>query len=404
MPSKSRDSASAVPPPPPVTDDDFPAGATATPPARKGNGADGAPHLANQNQSDFPVTWVADAVLDLTSRPIVKGLIEQASFNVIFGPSGSGKSFFTADLCQHIAIGNQWRGRNTRRALVVYVASEAGASILKRFVGWRDNRLGDVSGFIPLAIMTRGPNLLDAVETMRLSDQLSRLQDAAGLPLGMTVFDTLSRSIPGGDENSAEDMTRTVQAADHLRERYGCATAYVHHSGKDPDKGARGHSALFAAADLVLRVQDRVATVDKVRDGVSGERFPFSLDPVEIGTDADGDPVMTCLVNTEERESSKRRTNPVGKNQRVVYLPLQSLCSTIGQSLPETSAIPKGVKAVQVDDLMAACLPKFPGIPAWRAKQRISTALMSLQASDHIGVHNDWIWLVSPEPAPKNTD
>lgn len=196
------------------------------------------PEGATERQPDksFPVTWVSDAVLTLDSRPVLKGLIEQGAFVVIYGPSGSGKSFFTADIAQHIATGAAWRGRKSQKALVVYVASEAGSSILKRFVGWRDKRLGETAERIPLAIITRGPNLLRIADQEKLCEQLAALQQEAGLPIGLVVFDTLSRSMPGGDENSAEDMTMAVNAADYLREKFNVATAYVHHSGKDPDK------------------------------------------------------------------------------------------------------------------------------------------------------------------------
>jgi putative DNA primase/helicase len=210
----------------------------------------------------------------------------------------------------------------------------------------------------------------------------------------MVIFDTLSRSIPGGDENKAEDMTMTVKAADYLRDRFGAATVYVHHSGKDPEKGARGHSALFAAADLVLRVMDGAATVDKVRDGVGGERFPFTLEPIELGLDADGDPVMTCLLNPSDDGSVRSRPEPKGKNQLVVYGPLKQLITESGRPMPGTSAIPKGARAVTIQDLIQRATPKFAGQPEWRAKQRITEAVMSLQAAGYVGVHNDFIWLI----------
>jgi len=345
--------------------------------------------------SPYPVTWVSDAVLKLDAQPVLKGLIERGSFVMIYGPSGSGKSFFTADIAQHIATGESWRGRKCPQGLVVYVASEAGASILKRFIGWRDRRACSIAR-LPLAVLTRGPNLLDDLEVARLCDQLAALQDEAKMPLALTTFDTLSRSIPGGDENSAEDMTMVIRAADILRDRFNSATGYVHHSGKDPDKGARGHSALFAASDLVLRIMDGVATVDKVRDGVAGERFAFTLEPIELGLDADGDPVMTCLLNAADSSSSKPKSRaPIsGKNQKVLIGPLRELVAEAGQSMPGTSAIPQGVRAVSFEALVQRALPKFPGTDEWRAKQRITEAVMGMQANGHIGVHGDWLWLI----------
>jgi energy-coupling factor transporter ATP-binding protein EcfA2 len=350
------------------------------------------PEAEPQKPKAYPVTWVSDAVLKLDAQPVLKGLIEQGSFVVVYGPSGSGKSFFTADIAQHIATGQAWRGRKCPQGLVVYVASEAGSSILKRFIGWRDARTDGKR--LPLAVLTRGPNLLEVADVAQLCEQLVALQDESGMNISLVVFDTLSRSIPGGDENSAEDMTMAVLAADMLRDRFKCATAYVHHSGKDPDKGARGHSALFAAADLVLRVHDGAATVDKVRDGVSGERFPFTLEPIQIGLDSDSEPVMTCLLNAADHSRPSTKPDPTGKNQRVVLKELRLLVNDKGESMPGTSTIPKGVRAVSYQDLVERMLPKLPDMKAFTARQRISQSVVSLQSTSHVGVQGDYIWLI----------
>ena len=342
----------------------------------------------------FPVTWLSDAKLDLNSRYLVKGLIEQGSFSVIYGPSGSGKSFFTADIAQHIALGQVWRGRKVNQSVVVYVASEAGGSILKRFIGWRDNRLGEASERIPLAILTRGPSLLVKQDVAVLAEQMLELEQQSQLPIGWIVFDTLSRSIPGGDENKAEDMTEAVSVADYLRDTFKASTAFVHHSGKDVEKGARGHSSLFAAADCVLRVSERVAAVEKVRDGVAGETFPFSLQPVDLGEDQDGDLITTCILSHDGTAMPAKPVKGIGANQRFILKQLETLIGVSGERSPGSSAIPAGVLTVRFDALAEACKSKFPGQEAWRVKQRLSSALIGLQSSGAVSVHNEFVWLV----------
>lgn len=352
------------------------------------------PKKPAQPESPYPFTWVSEAKLVLDTKPIIKGLIDPGSFVVVYGPSGSGKSFFTADMAQHIATGQAWRGKRTPPGLVVYVASEAGSSILKRFVGWRENRLGESAEKIPLAVITRGPNLLNGVDVEKLNDQLAHLQEIAEMPVALVIFDTLSRSIPGGDENSAEDMTMAVNAADYLRQKFNCATAYVHHTGKDPEKGARGHSALFAAADLVLKVADHCATVEKIRDGVAGEKFAFELEPVEIGTDADGDPVMTCLLNPADGAGKPKERTPTGRNQKIIYAPLKAFFAEHAERSPGTSAIPKGAATVSMAELIEYCLPKFgDDVKGFRAREKIKDAIMGLQAAGFIGVHGDIVWM-----------
>ncbi len=374
--------------PGPFDDDDWPLGAVREKPALK------VVPTPKPQAASYPAVWVSDAKLTLDARPILKGLIEPGAFVVVYGPSGSGKSFFTADIAQHIAMGSAWRGRRVQQSLVVYVASEAGASILKRFVAWRENRVSEGSARLPLVVLTRGPNLLNMVDVEKLNEQLIALQQEAGLPLGVVIFDTLSRSIPGGDENNAEDMTMAVNAADYLREKFNTSTVYVHHSGKDPSKGARGHSALFAAADVVLGVMDHAATVEKVRDGVAGERFAFSLEPVEIGTDADGDAVISCLLNPSDSDIQQPKKAIVRGIASVALAALRDEMDAAGQTMPATSSIPSGVRAVKLEQWRERFKLKYgeDADPKTRAKAfwRCKDALLSAGA---IGISDPYVWL-----------
>ena len=346
-----------------------------------------------QPPPDFPVVWVDDAELPKAQPAILKGLIDPGAFVIVYGPSGSGKSFFTADIAQNVATGTQWRGRRTHSCLVVYVAAEAGTSILKRFIAWRDNQLGEARPKVPLAILTRGPNLIGDVDREKLIFQLKNLIAQSGLPLGLVIFDTLSRSMHGGDENKAEDMTRVIAAADAIRDDFGAATLFVHHTGKDQTNGPRGHSALFAAADLVILVDNHCGTVQKVRDGVAGERFPFRLEPVTLGEDYEGDPITTCLIQESDQGQQAQRKPPTAKNQKIVFIQIQTLVEERGQLMPGTSAIPQGVKAISFEALVERCATKMPGLPLFRVRAKVSDAVSSLQATGHLGVQNDLVWL-----------
>lgn len=365
---------------PPLNESDFPPGSTKE---------------RQQAKDGFPAIWVSDAVLKLDERPIVKGLIDPGAFVVIYGPPSSGKSFFGADIAQHIALGALWRGRRVSKGLVVYVASEAGASILKRFVAWRDNRLSEVSERLPLVVLTRGPSLIAGTDFEKLAAQLVALQLEAGLPLLLVVFDTLSRSMPGGDENNTEDMTMVISAADKLRDQFACATAFVHHSGKDPDKGARGHSSLVAAADVVIQIVPGIATVEKVRDGVAGERFGFHLEPVEIGIDSDGDPVRTCLFNALGEAPSATPKKVLIKGIAAMAIgALREVLEAQAQELPETSTIPKGARGVKIEQWRERFRLRYGDEhdAAARAKAfyRAKEALLGARA---IAISDPWVWV-----------
>ncbi len=347
-----------------------------------------------QHKPAFPLTWVDEAQLDLDRKALVKGLLDLGGFALIYGPSASGKSFFTADLAQQIATAQPWRGRKVTPGLVVYIAAEAGRSILQRFIGWRDNRMGEAAEQIPLAVITKGPSVLMKQDQVALAEQLRDLEIQCALPLVLVVFDTLSRSIPGGDENESRDMTEVIGFADYLRETFGTATAFVHHSGKDATRGARGHSALFAAADLVMLIDNHQATVEKCRDGVAGEKFPFALEPIDLGVDEDGDPIMTCLLShTDESGIPTKRKPPTGRNQKLILSIALDLVAESGKPAPGTSAIPAGAKTITYTALVERTLPKLPGLEAFTARQRIAAATHSLRDAGFLGLHGDLVWL-----------
>lgn len=289
----------------------------------------------------FPYVWLKDAKVDFSNTDLVKRLIPSRGLALVYGPSGDGKTFWTIDLACHIAAGTAWRQRRVRPSLVVYVAAEAGASIVRRFVA----RHGDSEAEIPLAIITRGANLLDLKDVDALVWELKNIALAAGMAMGLVVFDTFSRSMPGGDENGPQDVTQVIAAADRLRDELGATTLFVHHSGKDEARGARGWNGLFAAADCVINVVDKVATVKKSRDGASAEAFPFELRVVDLGEDSDGDLLTTCVVEQSD-ESPNRPTKPLPANAATAFAALGEAIQAQGQRLPASSTIPAGVTAI----------------------------------------------------------
>jgi hypothetical protein len=122
----------------------------------------------------------------------------------------------------------------------------------------------------------------------------------SGEKVALIVIDTFARALTGGDENSTMDTGQAVAGADLIRAETGACVAFIHHSGKDPSKGARGSSALRAATDTEIRIEgqtgQRTATVTKQRDLESGEIMPFELTRVQIGIDPDDKTAITSCV------------------------------------------------------------------------------------------------------------
>ena len=136
------------------------------------------------------------------------------------------------------------------------------------------------------------------------------------------------------------------------------------------------------------------ATVEKVRDGVAGERFGFELQPIEIGTDSDGDAVYTCLLNASDAAPKAQTKQPSGANQKVVLPVIQALSAESSERSPGSSTIPKGVMLVSLKDITERSIQRFGGDdPDWRVRSKIKTAVIGLQANGLVGIQGDLVWL-----------
>lgn len=230
----------------------------------------------------------------LDIRALVAHTLDENGFSVLYGEPSTGKSFFALNLALSIARGAPWWERRAGPSGVVYVAAEAGASILDRVAAYR--KFFEVDD-VPFAVV---PTTVDLMSANGDAGELVGLIAEAGATLGATVgfivVDTLSRAMGAGNENATEDMSRFVTRLDRIRELTGAHIMLVHHSGKDRAKGARGSSALRGAVDTEIEVVDRCAYIRKQRNFDCSGQFAFDLSVVDLGLDPDGEPVTSCVV------------------------------------------------------------------------------------------------------------
>lgn len=267
--------------------------------------------------------WFDDLEPVLGGAYLVKGLIDVGTMSVIYGPSNSGKTFWTIDLAYHIAIGAPWRGRRVTQASVLYLAAEGGRGVINRVASLKqEHGVCDV----PLAVKRAGLDLLhDQADLQHIVDLSAEVRAKLPNAPHLIVIDTLSRVMAGGDENSASDMTALIRNIDAIRATTGAHILTVHHTGKDAARGARGHSSLRAATDTEIEIMNedgnRAAVVTKQRDHNGGETFAFTLKPVLLGHDQDGDEVSSCIIevaDADEFAAAKKAAKGRGKNQNII--------------------------------------------------------------------------------------
>ena len=150
----------------------------------------------------------------------------------------------------------------------------------------------------------------------------------------------------------------------------------VHHSGKDASRGARGWSGLRAAADAELEVlrqpSGRILRISKQKDGDDDAQWGFALEKVEIGLDADGDPITSCVV-VEQDVAVARVTRVLGPNEVTVNAVLQDFAKA-------------QLAGIEVDAVVAEAVRRMPAPENGKRdlrKQYAKRALTSLLKDDN---------------------
>lgn len=227
----------------------------------------------------------------------VKGMIPDDSLGMMFGASGTFKSFIALDHALHVAHGMQWLNRKTRQGGVVYVAAEGGAGIYRRVQAWHQEY-----GLV----LADNFHVCIAPVVLSLSEHVELLASAiAALPVApaLIYIDTLSQTF-SGDENSATDIStylRLINAG--IRAKFGCTVVVIHHSGHQATERPRGSSAITANVDFLLGVYRpdagmQVARLEvvKQKDGDKLAAQTFELQKMVLGQDSDGDEVSSLVA------------------------------------------------------------------------------------------------------------
>ena len=243
-------------------------------------------------------------------RWLVKNLIPADSMGMIFGASGTFKSFLALDLCLSVANGLSWTGRKTETGPVCYMAAEGGAGIYKRIIAWQ-NGVEPPSNFRVCTI----PILLSAREEIAaLRQSIIALPEIPKL----IVIDTLSQTF-AGDENSSSDIATYLRMINsEIREPFHATVIVIHHSGHSASERPRGSSAITANVDFLLgcfrtdpEAMNARLEVTKQKDGDKVRGLYFELERRVVGKDEENEEISSLVANFND-EVAKVRENALG--------------------------------------------------------------------------------------------
>lgn len=199
-----------------------------------------------------------EAEQDTRSPPtwLIPDLIPEEGTVLMYGPEGNYKSFMGLDLSLTLASGRPGYGAPKRpRMDVVYIAAEGSRGIERlRRPAWRLHH--GIQEPLPFYVIDTMPIFAVQHEVVELMEAIR----ARAIAPKLLVIDTLNRAMTGANENDVKDASNFIAAIEFLKRELRCTILVIHHTGKDEDRGARGHSAISAAFDTKIEVKTRLET------------------------------------------------------------------------------------------------------------------------------------------------
>lgn len=287
----------------------------------------------------------------LMERPPKQWLINQVfgagDLVLLYGESGSGKTFVVIDLLLSCCTGMQWANRfDVARPLnVAYCAGEGVGGLAQRFKAAAQAQ--DIDDLPNLTIAQTVPSIfyddgeeshIASIEKFILGWQTAQ-KTGEVQPLDVLVIDTLHSATTGADENSARDAGRILQLAKLATTGLGCTVVLVHHSNKS-GTGERGSTAFRGAMDTVLSISkvgdgsQSVMQCAKLKDGEQWQQNTFSL--VAVGETGS---VRVWWDDITESNQSAKNVESDHRQTMLAFMKRQPNVAMTAKTLAEAAGI-----------------------------------------------------------------
>jgi len=345
---------------------------------------------------------------------LMSGLLGEGELSFVYGPPGCGKSVVVADMAAHVAAGREWRGHRVRKGSVLYVAAERAGLVKRRLAAWRKHHgIGDA----PIAVVAGSFDLWSSRRDAESLIEIARdLEAETGEPVRWIVIDTVAQVLPGGDENSAKDMSALAANLSWIQSHTGAHVTGVHHVPHGDASRMRGSGVLLGAADTTLSVENddttgirtlKVRKANDAPDNPDKTRTMFSLMAVRLGVDQETGEVTTAPVVVDPDRPDMARTNETVRLSRAEEMALKALGEVIhvaGEALPDRFGVRGDLRGVSEERWRSCCYRSqiSGGVKQDSKRTAFNRASIKLQRSGFIAVREGLVWLTRPE-APGQT-
>lgn len=337
---------------------------------------------------------------------LIEGVLPAQGLAVLYGAPKSGKTFVALAQALHIAWGQPWAGRPVQRGGVVYIAGEGVHGMGDRLKAAR-TQFG-IPRDIPFW-MHRGA--LDFTDPKLPETLVAMVREVvpAGEAVALVIIDTLARSMPGADENSARDVGLVIATAGRVQVLLSCAVLAIHHQGKDEERGMRGTSALRGAVDASFRVvahedAPRVTLINEdQKDAETSGDMVFDMVSVPVPGSIGRSSLVPVLAPEEvagsgqEAAGGGRRAEPKGMAKRALEILVDVIAGPEGAILPPLEGLPANgtLRGVSLEVYRREYHARNPERDHETRRKALRRAIDDLIQMRRVDTRDIWIWLVT---------
>ena len=161
-----------------------------------------------------------------------KMVVEQA-LGFIYGPPGCLKTFIALDMALSFTTGQPlwWNRGIQRKGAVVYISSEGQADLKFRLQAWEKHRGAKIAG-TPFRLIRQSINFMNPQDVGKLLATVAAIEAETG-PIAAVFVDTVSRVLPGAEENLQKDMSLFIAACDAVRQQFQATVFGLHHTSRN---------------------------------------------------------------------------------------------------------------------------------------------------------------------------
>ncbi len=214
----------------------------------------------------------SDSLEDVLNYPdpeyLIEKILEVATVSLLYGESGTGKTFIALSIALAVAYGQGWLGRRVKQGRVLYFYQEGKIGLKKRVKAWlKYYNIDSLPSNI--RFITVPTHLLHDREYI-----LNCIEEHDESPV-VVIIDTFSNCAPGVSQNNQEEVYPILAIGHEIAKAYKSHFMFIHHDNKGGDYN--GSKAFRNHVDTMLLVEKgNIEGSISLRSKKSREEEPFT--------------------------------------------------------------------------------------------------------------------------------